>query len=90
MSESFYGIHKLTEEAGELIQVLGKLGEFPDGSHPDGNGSLIVRLNEELTDLEAAIQYFRETNDLALDRNRFLTKMKKFRQWGLKGISSRR
>ena len=52
------GIHKLTEEIGELGQVIGKLGEFPSGNHPDGGPQLRQRLEEELADVEAAILYF--------------------------------
>lgn len=88
MKERWAGIYKLIEEMGELSQVIGKLGPFPDGKHPDNNGSLVVRLNEELTDVEAAIAYFRSMSGLVQDNNRFLDKTRKFNRWGLSGITT--
>ena len=85
MIERWFGIHKLVEEMGELLQVIGKLGEYPEGDHPDGAGDLTVRLREELTDVKAAIAYFEERNQIPEDRNRFLSKLSKFRKWGLAG-----
>lgn len=86
-TEVFKGLFKLVEEMSECLVILGKLGPFPDGDHPDGKGHLYDRLREELVDVEAAIQYFRETNGFAGDGLRYSDKIKKFRQWGLTGIS---
>lgn len=84
--KKYPGIHKLTEECGEVLQCIGKLGPFPKLPHPDGKGRVIDRLNEELTDLEAAIQYFRNTNNLDRIEERFLRKVTQFEDWGLTGI----
>lgn len=80
------GIHKLVEETGELGQVLGKLGAFPDGKHPDKKPNLRLRLEEELADVEAAIKYFREVNGLQRRKRRVEDKLRKFRRWGLTGL----
>lgn len=83
------GIHKLTEECGEVLQVLGKLGPYPDGQHPDGGPDLAVRLEEELADLRAAIQYVVQAN--GLDARRIAIrqgqKLKKFEGWVLTGLN---
>ncbi len=80
------GIHKLTEECGEVLQLIGKINVFPDGDHPDGAGPLKRRIGDELDDLEAAITYFRE--QIGVDRNieRMNAKLTKFRDWGLSGV----
>lgn len=80
------GIHKLTEEMGELGQVIGKTNVFPDGVHPDGGPPLAQRFSNELTDVEAAIQYFRDMNNLQRDIVRYDDKLSKFRTWGLSGV----
>jgi NTP pyrophosphatase (non-canonical NTP hydrolase) len=64
MKQAWFGIFKLLEEMGELQQVLGKLGPFPDGLHPDGRGDLCVRLQEEVADVLAALTYFIDVNKL--------------------------
>ena len=79
------GLHKLTEEMGELAQVIGKLGAFPVGDHPDGGPPLRQRLEEECADVEAAILYFRERNGLDPMPARRVEKLQKFRKWGLSG-----
>lgn len=87
----YKGIYKLIEECGELLQVLGKLGPFPDGEHPDGGQHLQIRLENELADLQAAILYFEKANPMNLERMsiRIREKVKKFRTWesGLTGLS---
>lgn len=88
MSEQWRGIFKLLEEMGELQQVLGKLGPFPDGEHPDGEKHLSLRLCDELADVLAAIRYFIEINNLDLDKIMMRTdiKLDKFVHWGLTGL----
>ena len=89
MKQIWLGIHKLTEEAGELLQVLGKLNVFPNGDHPDDKGDLIFRLENEIADVQAAIQYLIDTNGLnkhKIGMRRHL-KLKKFNQWGLTGVT---
>lgn len=85
-SHRWKGIHKLTEEMGELAQVIGKTNVFPDGVHPDGGPPLAQRFSDELTDLEAAIEYFRTQNTIPRDIVRFDDKLAKFRKWGLTGV----
>lgn len=82
------GIFKLVEECGEVLQVLGKIGPFPSGDHPDGMGNLKDRITDELGDLAAAGVYFGDTNGLDADRglDRRDAKLAKFRQWGLTGL----
>lgn len=88
MKEHWKGIHKLTEESGEVLQLLGKLGAFPEGPHPDGQGDLKERLEDELADLSAAASYFAETNELDLGKMQARSdeKLEKFRHWGLTGV----
>lgn len=86
--EKWQGICKLVEEQGELLQVIGKLMAFPDGQHPDGQGDLTQRLEDELADVGAALQYFIDQNKL--DQVIMLTraKMKQalFENWQLTGV----
>jgi len=82
------GIGKLTEEAGELLQLCGKAIPFPVRSHPDGKGDMRARFPEEIADLYAALDYFVETNDLPKDgiESRRAEKVAKFKHWELTGI----
>jgi NTP pyrophosphatase (non-canonical NTP hydrolase) len=84
----FRGIFKLTEECGELLTDIGKLAVFPDVPHPDGKGLMKPRIQDELADVLAAVQYFIETNDFDKKyiNDREQEKLKKFRQWELDGI----
>ncbi|MCE9567938.1 MAG: hypothetical protein K8U57_38550 [Planctomycetes bacterium] len=86
--EKWMGIGKLTEEAGEVLQLIGKLIPFPDGEHPDGKENLRDRLTMELYDLRAAIHYFMETNQLWSEEGEanYQEKLRKFNDWGLTGI----
>ena len=88
MTQLWRGIHKVTEECGELLQVLGKLGPFPSGNHPDGKGDLKDRLEEELADLQAACAYFAVINGLDTEKMKARTnhKIARFNHWGLTGI----
>lgn len=85
---AWFGIHKLTEECGELLQLLGKLGAYPNGLHPDGKGSVKDRLPEELADVLAAVNYFIVVNHL--DQKaigaRSTNKLATFLHWGLTGV----
>lgn len=82
------GIFKLQEELGELGQVLGKLGPFPSGDHPDGGPPLRQRLEDEIADVAAAISYFAHHGGLDADRmaDRCDRKLALFEKWGLTGI----
>lgn len=83
------GIHKLNEELGEVLQICGKLGAYPDSAHPDNAGPLAERLEDELADLSAAIQYIIENNNLNAEKieNRKELKLRRFNIWGLSGIA---
>lgn len=88
MAEVFNGFFKLQEEMGELNQVLGKLGAFPNGKHPDDKGHLNDRLHEEIGDVYAALDYFVYMN--GLDKMRILErkseKLELFHEWNMAGI----
>ena len=79
------GLSKLVEEAGEVVQVCGKLiatGGNP--SHWDGT-NLHERLEDELGDLLAAIDFVIERNSLRLSRTKIASrrseKLKMFDHW---------
>jgi len=57
MSMSNNGLSKLIEECGEVLQISGKLLAYPSGEHPDNAGNLFERLEYELADLSAAIDF---------------------------------
>lgn len=63
-SDTWPGVSKVLEEAGEIIQVLSKLiGAGGVVEHWDGT-NLRDRITEELGDLKAAIRFFEEHNDV--------------------------
>lgn len=84
-SDVWPGLAKLTEECGELIQVLGKIvamGGDVDQHHWDGS-DLVGRLVCELGDVAAAVAFFSEMNGLPTDKieSRADEKVEKFCQW---------
>jgi hypothetical protein len=87
--ERWHGIKKLIEETGELLQELGKLEAYPTGKHPDENyrGSLLSRIENELGDVYAALDYFQANFDMEAVRKRRMFKGILFRRWQLSGIS---
>lgn len=77
------GVSKLIEEMGEVNQVLGKiLGTGGDRSHWDGS-DLILRLQEELGDVLAAIDFVQWFNDLDAEAiaDRRFQKRALFEEW---------
>ena len=64
----YKGMYKLIEEMGELNQALGKLCAYPGGHHPDeitkGRKPIINRVEDEIADVLAALNFFVETNGL--------------------------
>ncbi len=77
------GISKLLEECGELTQVAGKLlGSGGATRHWDGT-DLRQRLEEELADLEAAILFLKQHNELDTGAIavRVAKKLALFNQW---------
>ena len=58
-SDQWPGLSRLIEEAGEVLQVAGKIiGGGGAGVHYDGT-DLAVALCDEVADLQAAIAYFK-------------------------------
>lgn len=93
--ERWTGYCKVIEEGGEvikemsaLITVLGKLGPYPDGKHPDGKGDLIRRIEEEIADVIASTTYFAENNNLDLEfiKARIAMKKQTYAEWVLTGV----
>lgn len=84
IGSSFWpGISKLLEEAGEVIQVGGKLlGTAGQLDHWDGT-NLKERLEDELADLQAAIEFVACHNDLDDQRmrERIDRKIELFNEW---------
>lgn len=83
-SDLWPGLSKLTEEAGEVCQVVGKiLATGGDSEHWDGT-DLSERLTDELADLIAAIAFVM-CNNPQLDRERYVErcaeKLHIFNEW---------
>lgn len=54
-------LHHVTEECGEVLKLIGKSGRFSLlGYHPDTLEVNIIKLDEELSDLTAAIKRLQE------------------------------
>lgn len=83
-SPEWPGLSKLAEEAGEVLQVVGKLmGTGGKTNHWDGT-NLADRLSEELADLMAACDFvITETSGLDAEaiRLRRERKLATFREW---------
>ena len=80
------GVGKLVEEAGEALEVAGKLvSNGGHRTHYDGR-DLRQKLIEELADLAAAIDYLAAANHLGpeLDQRRRL-KLQQFWAWHREG-----
>ena len=81
------GLGKLMEEAGETLQVLGKLvATGGREAHWDGT-NLRIRLREELADLDAALTFFID-NNFGPDEYRRLAdrasaKVERFKKWAI-------
>lgn len=78
------GFSKLVEEAGEVMQVVGKLvatGGSP--CHWDGTENLWTKLTEELADLSAAIDFVVIRNGLDVESflKRTKAKLELFEEW---------
>jgi NTP pyrophosphatase (non-canonical NTP hydrolase) len=83
-STRWAGISKLVEEAGEVIQVCGKLmGTNGEVEHWDGS-NLRQRLEEEIGDVLAAVDFVLEQNpglNATGIAKRRASKLELFRQW---------
>jgi NTP pyrophosphatase (non-canonical NTP hydrolase) len=83
MALSHNGLTKLMEECGELVQVSAKLVAYPGGAHPDGNGPLRERLEDEMADVLAACEVVTDLHGLdeVRIRMRVAAKVARFIQW---------
>ena len=77
------GLAKLIEECGEVIQVGGKVLQVGSIDAEHWSGVLRTMMEDELADLQAAIEFVIEINRLnkikiGLRRSK---KLKKFRSW---------
>lgn len=83
------GLSKLAEEAGEVVQVAGKIVGFGGfGTHWDGS-QLRERLAEEIADVIAACQFVmihNELDQIAIEQ-RIGAKLRLFREWHKRGIA---
>ena len=84
MTMSNKGLTKLIEECGELSQIAAKKIAYPDTDvHPDGGGSLIGRLEDEVADVMASIAFVAEK--FGLDEARMFArgdaKRKLYQEW---------
>ena len=73
-------LFKLIEEAGEVMQVCGKLLQCPDGKYYNAKGDLYEQLNDELADLLAAMHFVMErypSLDINEFNNRYNRKLKR-------------
>lgn len=84
MAMALNGLVKLSEELGELQQVVAKKMACMDtDEHWDGAGSLAKRMQDEMGDVLAAIEFVKETFSLDRDAvaNRAYVKLHRFRGW---------
>jgi len=77
------GLAKLAEECGEVVQVVGKRLQYPLGDHPDGQGDLRARLEDEIADAMAACEFVVEKQGMNSQRirERVARKLALFRAW---------
>lgn len=83
-SDHWPGLSKLNEEAGEVVQVIGKImGTGGRVEHWDGPVDLKTRLEHEIADVMAACHFVMEKNnlDMAEIGRRAMIKKARFEQW---------
>lgn len=84
MAMTAKGLAKLIEECGELQQIAAKkLAYLDTDSHPDGTGSMKFRLENEMSDVLAAMHFVADKFALDVDRmdDRAIDKYKLYHQW---------
>jgi ABC-type phosphate transport system auxiliary subunit len=82
-SEKLPGLGKMVEEAGELLQIIGKImGLGHTGDHWDGT-NLQRELEKEIADLRASTRFFILANELNATtiNSRDLEKLNLFTRW---------
>jgi hypothetical protein len=90
-SPAWPGLSKITEESGEVLQVIGKLlGTGGQTAHWDGT-DLLVRLIEEVGDVLAACDFVVSANALNADAigARRAQKLALFWQWHRAALQER-
>jgi len=78
------GLTKLMEECGELVQICAKkIAYYDSDDHPDGKGSMITRMTEEMGDVLAAIDFVARKWQISEDAlaARRLKKRELFIEW---------
>lgn len=84
-SDIWPGLAKVTEECGELLQIIGKLQATGGDSQYWGGRNLIQELADELADAAAAIAWATENNFDNPDKDymfkRFTRKVDLFHEW---------
>lgn len=81
------GLAKVIEECGEVLQIAGQIVAFPAGNHPSGV-DIVARMNNEIADLAAAIQFLVAENG-TIDTTGFVlrrdAKLRLFQGWHERG-----
>lgn len=89
MSMQQNGLAKLVEECGEVMQVAGKMIQYPElqpitnvNKHPDGT-VLRDKLEEEIADVAASLRFVADKLKLSKVKisKRLAEKLKLFEQW---------
>ena len=85
-SDVWPGLAKLSEEAGEVVQVIGKIiGTGGTMRFRDGSTIARSRLLEELADLQAALYFVVKYNLTSAERqardDRYVAKVALFERW---------
>lgn len=78
------GLAKLLEELGELAQISAKkLAYLETDMHPDGQGSMKRRMEDEMADVKAAIDFVAKKLELNIDyiEERYKCKSERFDIW---------
>lgn len=83
MAMALNGLAKLSEELGELQQIVGKMMAYGTGQHPDGTVSLLQRFEEEFADVAAAAEFVANTHGADTQRvvRLALIKLDRFEKW---------
>lgn len=88
-NDRWIGIHKLTEELGELVAILSCLQAYPEGQHPSPKypEHLIKYVQEEMGDVMGALLWFLDNNNLSTKpvTVRAAEKMKLYDEWRKNG-----